>query len=837
MKKRFSNLKLATKIVLMVAVLGVMAALTTLYALSNMRSVDREYRALINHEAQSALLIGDALLRMSDSSRLLYSVLTEQEVSKMHTSQKIIDDLQAQFNDKIQRIRPLMPKKQAELERILDHSKESFALAASVIDWAARWRGDHALAIIHQQFEPSMHTLQSEMNALRNNSIDNFKTTSVTLNKTTNSTIMTTALAVGIVLVLVLVLSGYVTIIQISRPIVRLTRIMGRLTLNNYDDEITGTSRRDEVGSMAKALQVFKDTMQRADQLEREAAASAKARDIAEQAAQAKAAFLATMSHEIRTPLNGMLGLTQIALKDDLTPRLRDCLEKILQAGRHLLEIINDILDFSKIDSGKLTIEAIEFDLPRLVDEVTEMMRPKAADKDLALRVAIDTTVPAMAIGDPTRIRQILLNYLNNAIKFTASGEVRLRMDAQPDGADGILLRCEVQDTGIGLSTEQMERLFQAFQQADESITRRFGGTGLGLAISKHLAELMEGQVGMHSVQGRGSTFWFTVRLARSRLADSPDGHHHVPAPADRPLPEVSTLKNLRILLVDDNDLNRQIGVELLKSEGVAVDVAENGQAAIDILQTAPDGTYAAVLMDMMMPVMDGLSATRALRANPRFLALPIIAMTANASARDVAAGKDAGTVAHIAKPIDEKVLWETLLRCVQVPRPDGPDATTLPAAEQQAPARLPSTGRRRGDAALMSTPGAYLPADSAQISLEGLVLGRMQQTMSAEHFENLLTVLIEDSRVRSLHIASSAQKGEFTVLDQMAHDLIGVAGNAGLSQLAALGAQLKQAVKRADLLQSQQLAAQIRQATLQSIQLLQERFLPQSAEWDDKHE
>jgi CHASE3 domain sensor protein len=170
---------------------------------------------------------------MSDSSRLLYSVLTEQEVSKMRTSQKIIDDLQAQFNDKIQRIRPLMPKKQAELERILDHSKESFALAASVIDWAARWRGDRALAIIHQQFEPSMHTLQSEMNALRNNSIDNFKTTSVTLNKTTNSTIMTTALAVGIVLVLVLVLSGYVTIIQISRPIVRLTRIMGRLTLNN----------------------------------------------------------------------------------------------------------------------------------------------------------------------------------------------------------------------------------------------------------------------------------------------------------------------------------------------------------------------------------------------------------------------------------------------------------------------------------------------------------------------------------------------------------------------------------------------------------------------------
>ena len=824
MIKRFSNLSLATKIVLMVGLLGLTAVLTTLYALSSMRLVDREYSALISREGRSALLIDDALLKLSDSSRLLHSVLTEQEVSKMRAAQQTINGLQQQFEATMRQVYPLMPTRKAELDRILDTSVKSFSVAASVVDSAAIWRGDRALLIIHNIFEPQMFALQIQMDQLRNAVVDNFEATSLALNETTDQTILATTMAAGLALILGLMISGYVTIVHVSRPIGRLTAIMGRLTGKNYDDEITGTDRHDEVGSMAKALQVFKDSMQRADRLEHEARASAEARDVAEQAVQAKAAFLATMSHEIRTPLNGILGLAQISLKDNPAPKLKERLEKMLRAGQHLLSIINDILDFSKIDSNNLSVETTEVDIVRLVDSAVEMVAQGIAEKGLVLSINIDDSVPGVMVGDPVRIGQVLLNYLNNAIKFTEKGEISIRMSAQPDGLSGVLLRCEVKDTGIGMSAGQIEGLFQAFQQADTSITRRFGGTGLGLVISKRLAELMGGQVGVSSVLGQGSMFWFTVRLGRSLLAGKPD-MQRAAVQDYRGIPDISELWGCRILLVDDNELNQMVAVDLLELGGVQVDVAGNGQVAIDMLVAAPDGTYAAVLMDMMMPVMDGLTATRVLCANPRFQDLPIIAMSANASGHDVADGKAAGMAAHIAKPVDEVVLWQTLLLCIK--DPDVHQDMALPVdamAVHHAVAK--TTGLRRADAFLDRDVRHALAAEEMGVSLlDEVVLDRMRGAMQPARFRRMLQVLIDDGEARSLGIVAAAQVADFEGLDQMAHDLIGVAGNAGLRRLSALGTMLKQASRSADLEQSRQLAVWIRQTTIESVQVLRERF------------
>lgn len=777
MIKRFSNLSMAAKIGLMVGLLGLMAVLTTFYALSNMRLVDREYNELISREGRSALLINDALLQLSDSSRLLYSVLTERDVSKIRATQHTIDSLQKQFEITLRQVLPLMPERRAELDRILGTSGKSFSVAASVVESAAIWRGDHALWIIRNTFEPLMLGMQVEMDQLRDAAVDNFKATLLALNKTTNQTILATAVVVGLALILGLVLAGYVTIVHISRPIGRLTAI-------------------------------------------------AEAGQVAEQAVQAKAAFLATMSHEIRTPLNGILGLAQISLKDNPAPKLKERLEKMLRAGQHLLSIINDILDFSKIDSNNLSVETTEVDIVRLVDSAVEMVAQGIAEKGLLLSINIDDSVPGVMVGDPVRIGQVLLNYLNNAIKFTEKGEISIRMSAQPDGLQGVLLRCEVKDTGIGMSAGQIEGLFQAFQQADTSITRRFGGTGLGLVISKRLAELMGGQVGVSSVLGQGSMFWFTVRLGRSSLAGKPGTQRAVAVQDYQGIPDISELWGCRILLVDDNELNQMVAVDLLELGGVQVDVAGNGQVAIDMLVAAPDGTYAAVLMDMMMPVMDGLTATRVLCANPRFQDLPIIAMSANASGHDVADGKAAGMAAHIAKPVDEVVLWQTLLLCIKAPGDHHQDMAlpvdVIPLHHTAAKA----AGLRRADVFLDRNVRHALASEEMGVSLlDEMVLDRMKGSMQPARFRRMLQVLIDDCEARSLRIVAATQVADFDGLDQMAHDLIGVAGNAGLRRLSALGTMLKLAARSADLEQSRQLAVWIRQTTIESVQVLQDRF------------
>jgi PAS domain S-box-containing protein len=386
------------------------------------------------------------------------------------------------------------------------------------------------------------------------------------------------------------------------------------------------------------------------------------ARRAAEEASNAKSRFLATMSHEIRTPINAVLGMTYLCLQTDVTKQQRNYLEKAQRSGYHLLAVINDILDYSRVEAGKLHINNIPFDLDDMLAAVVDMVKAKADEKGLALEISLSEPLPRRWIGDPQRISQILLNYLSNSIKFTEQGRVKIAVSRQaaPDG-HSTLLRFEVSDSGAGMSPEQTGRLFNSFEQLDGSTTRRHGGSGLGLVISKGLAELMGGEVGVSSATGHGSTFWATclVQPAESREAD-PDTVGTSPSET---VPSEKLAPGLRVLLVEDNEINREVAVELLEDVGCVVDVACDGEQALRMVLSAAQPTYDAVLMDLHMPVLDGISATRAIRQHPYLLQMPIIAMTADVMPEDRQRCLDAGMIDHISKPIDPALLYKILAR------------------------------------------------------------------------------------------------------------------------------------------------------------------------------